>query len=89
MSLNRQLDEWQTKNSKLTKEGCENLLLELKKKHLDPIIEQLEGRDGSKLAFDDILRVYRHIKDDYDAKAKGAKDVIAAAFADFHPVRKH
>lgn len=85
MSLNRQLDEWQTKNSKLTKEGCENLLLELKKKHLDPIIEQLEGRDGSKLAFDDILRVYRHIKDDYDAKAKGAKDVIAAAFADFHP----
>ncbi|XP_022804560.1 guanylate-binding protein 6-like [Stylophora pistillata] len=85
LSLNRQLDEWQTKNSKLTKEGCENLLLELKKKHLDPIIEQLEGRDGSKLAFDDILRVYRHIKDDYDAKAKGAKDVIAAAFADFHP----
>ncbi|XP_022777648.1 guanylate-binding protein 2-like [Stylophora pistillata] len=85
ISLNQQLKEWQAKNSKLTKEGCENLLSELKKKHFDPIIEQLQGRDGSKLTFGYIQRGYLHIKDDYDAKAKGAKDAIAAAFAEFHP----
>ena len=78
---------WQTKNSKLTKQLCENLLLELKAKHLDPVIEQLQGREGSKLSFDDILNVYRHIKDDYEAEAKGAKDAIAEAFSDFHSVR--
>ncbi|XP_022804569.1 cingulin-like protein 1 [Stylophora pistillata] len=85
MSVRRQLKEWQAKNSEVTKKGCEKLLSELKAKHLDPVIEQLQGRDGSKLAFDDILGVYRRIKNDYDAKAKGAEDAIAAAFADFHP----
>ena len=33
------------------------------------------------------MGAYRHIKDDYDESAVGAKDAIAAAFFDFHPVR--
>ena len=31
--------------------------------------------------------MYHLIKEDYDARAVGAKDAIAAAFFDFHPVR--
>ena len=61
--------------------------MQLKRKHLDPVLQQLQGRDGSKLSFDDIIGVYHLIKDDYDARAVGAKDAIAAAFFDFHPVR--
>ena len=33
------------------------------------------------------MGVYHLIKEDYDARAVGAKDAIAAAFFDFHPVR--
>ena len=81
------MNEWKTENSRLTRQFCDDLLLQLKTKHLDPVIEQLQGREGSKLSFDDILNVYRHIKDDYEAEARGAKDAIAEAFSDFHSVR--
>lgn len=63
--------------------------MQLKRTHLDPILKQLQGSDGSKISFDDILRVYQQIRDDYDASAVGAKDAIAEAFADFHPVRNY
>ena len=81
------MNERRTENSRLTRQFCDNLLLQLKTEHLDPVIEQLQGTEGSKLSFDDILNVYRHIKDDYEAEAKGAKDAIAEAFSDFHSVR--
>jgi len=85
--MSKQLNQWQTKNAQLTKQTCKRLLLELKRKHLDPVLQQLQGRDGSKLSFDDVIGVYHHIKEDYDARAVGARDAIAAAFFDFHPVR--
>ena len=83
------MNELKTKNSRLTRQFCDDLLLQLKTKHLDPVIEQLQGREDSKLSFDDILSVYRHIKDDYEAESRGAKDAIAEAFSDFHRVRRH
>ena len=61
--------------------------MQLKRKHLDPVLKQLQGRDGSKLSFGDIIGVYHLIKEDYEARAVGAKDAIAAAFFDFHHVR--
>ena len=61
--------------------------MQLKRKHLDPVLQQLQGRNGSKLSFDDIIGVYHLIKEDYEARAVGAKDAIAAAFFDFHHVR--
>lgn len=85
--MSKHLNQWQNENAQLTKQSCERLLLHLKRKHLDPVLQQLQGRDGSKLSFDDIIGVYHLIKDDYDARAVGAKDAIAAAFFDFHPVR--
>ena len=85
--LNKQLNQWQTDNAKLTKQFCDDLLLQLKRKHMDPVLQQLRGSDGSKLSFDDIIGAYQLIKEDYDARAVGAKDAIAAAFFDFHPVR--
>jgi len=85
-SLIQKLTEWQTENTRLTKELCNNLLSKLKLQHLDPILHQLQGHGGSNLSFDDIIGVYHRIKDDYEGQAVGAKDVIAAAFFDFQPV---
>jgi len=84
--MSKRLNQWQTENAQVTKQSCERLLLQLKRKHLDPVLQQLQGRDGSKLSFDDIIGVYYLIKVDYEAHAVGAKDAIAAAFFDFHPV---
>ena len=85
-SLIQKLTEWQTENTRLTKELCNNLLSKLKRQHLGPILHQLQGHGGSNLSFDDIIGVYHRIKDDYEGQAVGAKDVIAAAFFDFQPV---
>ena len=85
-SLIQKLTEWQTENTRLTKELCNDLLTKLKRQHLDPILRQLQGHGGSNLSFDDIIGVYHRIKDDYEGQAVGAKDVIAAAFSDFQPV---
>ena len=84
--LIQKLTEWQTENTRLTKERCKDLLSKLKRQHLDPILRQLQGHGGSNLSFDDIMGVYHRIKDDYEGQAVGAKDVIAAAFFDFQPV---
>ena len=85
--MNKHLNQWQATNTELTKERCKDLLSQLKGIHLDPVLQQLQERDGSKLSFEDIIGVYHLIKEDYDARAVGAKDAIAAAFFDFHPVR--
>ena len=85
-SLIQKLAEWQTENTRLTKELCNNLLSKLKRQHLGPILHRLQRQGGSCLSFDDIIGVYHRIKDDYEEQAVGAKDVIAAAFFDFHPV---
>ena len=85
-SLILKLPEWQTENTRLTKEVCNDLWSKLKRQHLDPILRQLQGHGGSNLSFNDIIGLYHRIKDDYEGQAVGAKDVIAAAFFDFQPV---
>ena len=85
-SVTQKLTEWQTENTRLTKELCTDLLSKLKRQHLDPILHQLQWHGGSDLFFDDIIGVCHRIKDDYDGQAVGAKDVTAAAFFDFQPV---
>ena len=86
-SLIQKLTEWQTENTRLTKELCYNLLSKLKLQHLGPILHQLQGHGGSNLFFDDIIEAYHRIKDDYEGQGVGAKDAIAAAFFWF-PTRK-
>ena len=87
VSLTKKLKTWLTKNGQITRELCHNLLLQLKQKHLDPVLHQLQGSNGSELSFDDILGVYYRVKADYDKQAVGAKDIIAATLFDFNKVR--
>ena len=55
---------------------------------MDPVLQQLQESDGAKLSFDDVIEGYKKIKDEYEKNAKGAEDVIAAVFYDYHEVRK-
>ena len=64
-----------------------NLLSQLKKKLLDPVLRRLRGKEAAKMSFDEINDGCSQIKEKYNSSAKGAKDVIAAVFAEFHPVR--
>lgn len=73
---------------KLTREFCNNLLAIFKKQHLDPVIQQLQRKEGAKLSFHEIIGKYNLIKDDYHRSAIGAKDEIDAVFFEFHPVSK-
>ena len=77
---------WQIKNATSTREFCNDLLIQLRQGHLDPVLQQLRGKEGAKLSFRDIIGGYNRIKDDFDKSAIGAKDVIAAVFYEFHPV---
>ncbi|KAL9979073.1 hypothetical protein ACROYT_G016675 [Oculina patagonica] len=77
--LNKHLKQWQTENVRLTKQSCDDLLLQLKRKHLDLVLQQLQ------LSVDDIIGVYHLINEEYNAREVGAEDAIAAAFFDFHP----
>ena len=71
----------------LTREFCNNLLSHLKEKHLDPDLQRLQGKEAAKISFDEINDGCNQIKEKYKNSAKGAKDVVAAVFAEFHPVR--
>ena len=66
---------------------CKDLLDQLKRRHLDPLFQQLQGRGAAKVSFDDIIGGYQRIKDEYYESAIGAKDVIAKVFLELHAVR--
>ena len=84
----REYVTWQTENDQFTREACDALLKQLKKQHLDPILDQLHGKEGAKVMFDDIVAGYKKIEQDYKARATGAKQVCAAVFFEFHPVNR-
>ena len=86
--MEKRLLSWQRENEAITKESCKGLLDRLKKLHLDPVLEILQGPEGAKLSFEDVINAYDKIKDDYKKVAYGAKDVIAAVFFEYHRVRK-
>ena len=84
----REYVTWQTENVQFTREACDALLRQLKKQHLDPILDQLQGKEGAKVMFDDIVAGYKKIEQDYKARATRAKRVFAAVFFEFHPVNR-
>ena len=73
----REYVTWQTENDQFTREACDALLKQLKKQHLDPILDQLHGKEGAKVMFDDIVAGYKKIEQDYKARATRAKRVFA------------
>lgn len=82
------LNTWLTENEAQTRQFCKDLLGQLKRTHLDPVLQKLQGKEAAEVSFDDVISGYSRIKDDYHNSAKGAKDVIAAVFFEFHPVRR-
>ena len=84
--MSERFNLWQIKNATSTREFCNDLLIQLKQTHLDPVLQQLQGKGGAKLSFHDIIGGYNRIKDEYDKSAIGSEDVIAAVFFEFHPV---
>ena len=86
--MESKLSTWQAENERQTREFCEGLLSVLKHEHLDPVMEKLQGKEAARVSFREVISAYHKIKEDYEKDAKGAKDVIAAVFFEFHPVRK-
>ena len=79
---------WQEKNTKMTRESCNNLLATLKKQHLDPALQQILKKDGINPSFHEIIGKYNLMKDDFHKSAIGAKDEIEEVFLTFHIVSK-
>ena len=59
---------------------------ELKKKHLDPVLERVRGPEGAKVSFKEIDDGCAIIELEYKSRAVGSKDVRAQVFHEFHQV---
>ncbi|XP_058943961.1 guanylate-binding protein 7-like [Pocillopora verrucosa] len=57
----------------------------LKKEHLDPILREVSGKDGASVSFARIIGGYSAIEQGFKRDAKGAKDICAQVFYEFHP----
>ena len=56
--MERSLNRWKQQNGGVTRECCRNLLIELKKQHLDQALTRLRGPDGCKVT---ILEIKRNV----------------------------
>ena len=86
-AFDKRLASWKNENDKLTRDACTSLLKRLKQEHLDPILEKLHGGEGAQVSFEDIIQGYNRLEQDFKVRAIGAKDVSAAVFFEFHPVK--
>ena len=86
-SVDEKLSSWREKNHSLTKRFSEEILFELKAKHLDPVLKRVRGRDGAKVNDIEIMNGRSMIKTEFDSKVVGAKDVKADVFRNFDQVR--
>ncbi|PFX25984.1 guanylate-binding protein 7-like [Stylophora pistillata] len=84
-SMNEALKRWQNENNRLTKEQCHKLLRALKEEHLDPVLRELSGKDGASVSFSQIIGGYSAIEQGFTRDARGAKDICAQVFYEFHP----
>ena len=75
-------------NETLTRQACDDLLKNLKKEHLDPLIDRLLEQGGVEVSSDDIIQECQKIKEDFYARATGAKDVCATTFFEFNLVNE-
>ena len=80
------LKQWQDRNNSLTEEECHRLLQSLKERHLNPIFKQLSGKNGASINFSQFVRGYSAIEQGFKSHSRGAKDVCAQVFYEFHPV---
>ena len=84
--MENKLKELQERNSNLTRKECRALLKRLKEERLDPILELLSTKGDSSVSFADIIGGYSAIEEGFKRQSRGAKDVCAQVFYEFHPV---
>lgn len=70
----------------MTRSACEELLKELKRKHLDPALAKLRGKDRTSWSFKGIDNFISRIEKEYRNRAVGASNVRAEVFHEFHEV---
>lgn len=86
--MDETLEEWYTKNANSTRDSCNDIIENLRKQHLDPVLQQLNGEDTAHLSFQNITDAYDRFKEDYGRFAMGAQDVIAKVSFDLQRVRR-
>ena len=86
--MEEKFKSWQTENENKTRQLCKQLLDQLKKRHLDPVIKQLHGKTGAAVSFNTINAAFTKIEHDLQETVTGNKDVIASLFSEFQQVRK-
>lgn len=84
--MDENLKALQERNNNLTREECVALLKRLKEERLDPIVAQLYTEGGSSVSFAEIIGGYSAIEEGFKSQYRGAKDVCAQVFYEFHPV---
>ena len=87
--MEKNLKRWQEENNRRTEEDCQILLHDLKRKHLDPILQRLTGPMGASISFDQIEDSFLAIESVFKKLSRGAKDVCAQEFFKFQPVREY
>ena len=84
--MEEKLKSMQEHNNKLTREECVSLLKRLKEERLDPILALLYTKAGRSVTFAEIIGGYSAIEEGFKSQSRGAKDICAQVFYDFHPV---
>lgn len=87
-SCDGNLQSWLRENEALSRQACDALLKNLKKEHLDSLIDRPLEQGGAEVSFVDIIQGCDRITQDFEARATGAKDVRATMFFEFHPVNE-
>ena len=85
--IDEKISFWRGKNASLTQTFCKDLLAKLKREHLDPVLERIRSPDGVKVKYVDIMNGWSKIKNDFNSKAVGSKDVRAEVFFKFNQVK--
>ncbi|XP_067052686.1 guanylate-binding protein 4-like [Acropora muricata] len=83
--MEAKLKALQERNNNLTREECVALLKRLKEERLDPILALLATEGGSSVSFAEIIGGYSAIEEGFKSQSRGAKDVCAQVFYEFHP----
>ncbi|XP_078366228.1 guanylate-binding protein 7-like isoform X2 [Oculina patagonica] len=81
-SMKNVLKRWQEDNDRLTEEDCRKLLRDLKEQHLDPVLKQLNDKDGASMTFNEIREAYSAIENAFQLKARGARHVRAQVLSE-------
>ncbi|KAJ7380928.1 hypothetical protein OS493_004515 [Desmophyllum pertusum] len=82
----KRLGSWKSKNDRLTKVTCEQLLEKLKREHFDPVLRRLLEAGGTNVSYRAIDNGCSKIEEEYKTRAVGAQNVRAEVFYEFHKV---